>query len=111
LERVISGQFGGLDQFKNAFKASAMNHEGNGWTFLVLDQPLNGKLEIISLPENQSVLSIGKLGILCCDLWEHAYNGHNRGGKAEWLDSFWEVVAWDVASRRLEGFRNGAKLM
>ena len=111
LANAIAERFGDLVHFKAAFSESALNMAGDGWTFLVVDKPPHGPLEIVSLPGNESVLSIGKAGVLCCDLWEHGYAGQYGGNKAGWLEVFWDVVAWDVASRRFDGIRNGAKIL
>ena len=38
--------------------------------------------------------------LLVLDMWEHAYYLQFENVKADWVDSFWEVVNWpDVAGR------------
>jgi Fe-Mn family superoxide dismutase len=111
LALAIAEQFGSLGHLKEAFNHSATQLMGQGWTFLVIDRPPHGPLEIVSLPDNQSVLGIGKAGVLCCDLWSHAYAADYAQDRPMWLDAFWELVAWDVASHRFEGIRNGAKVL
>jgi Fe-Mn family superoxide dismutase len=111
LADAIDEQYGGLDRLKTEFNRSAMQLDAQGWTFLVVNHPPHGALEVVSLRDNQSVLSIGKAGILCCDLWPHAYEQQYRVDRQRWLDAFWEMLAWDVATRRYEGIRAGAKVL
>jgi Iron/manganese superoxide dismutases, C-terminal domain len=44
--------------------------------FLV-GNPSTGRLEIMSLPDQDSELLHSKTGLLCCDVWEHDERLHN----------------------------------
>ena len=59
------------------------------------------RLEIVSLPNQDSVLVQGTPGLLCCDVWEHAYYLKYRNRRADYLSAWWKVVAWDVVDERL----------
>src|SRR5687767_9468764 len=59
------------------------------------------RLEIVSLPNQDSVLVHGTPGLLCCDVWEHAYYLKYRNRRADYLTAWWKVVAWDVVDERL----------
>jgi Fe-Mn family superoxide dismutase len=108
LAAAINDHFGSLDGFKASFRTTAIAHSGPGWVFLVADPAQNNKLKIVALPNQDSVLSLGMAGILCCDLWEHAYGAQYQNDKSKWLDAFWQVLAWDVATRRFDGILLGA---
>jgi superoxide dismutase, Fe-Mn family len=81
----------------------ATKHFGSGWVFLVGNRS-TGRLEIMSLPDQDSVLLHGKAGLLCCDVWEHAYYLKYRNRRPNYLLTWWNVVAWDVVDERLHTF-------
>ena len=88
LRAAIERDLGSVDAFKQKFEAAGAGRFGSGWAFLVGD-PATGRLEILTLPNHDSVLTIGKFGLLCCDLWEHAYYLTYRNRRAEWLRAWW----------------------
>jgi len=108
LRAEIERDFGSVDAMKTRFEEVGAKHFGSGWVFLVLDPATNG-LEILSLPNQDSVLTIGKAGLLLCDLWEHAYYLAHRNRRAEWLSSWWDVVHWSYVGERLNRAKGGAK--
>jgi Fe-Mn family superoxide dismutase len=109
LGRAIDRDFGSYEAFKTKFEEAGTRLFGSGWAFLVVNPKENFRLEIITLPNQDSVLSIGRPGLLCCDLWEHAYYLTYRNRRADWLKAWWEVVHWDYVAERLDGIREGRK--
>lgn len=99
----VKRDFGSVDNFKGRFTEVCLNHFASGWAFLVVD-PVSRRLEVLSLPNNDSVLTIGKLGLLVCDLWEHAHYLKYENRRAEYIEAFWNVVDWDVVGQRLAAF-------
>ena len=69
--------------------------------------PDTAHLEILALPNQDSVLLHGRPGLLACDVWEHAYYLRYVHRRADYLAAWWHVVAWDVVSRRLDNFLAG----
>ncbi len=106
LREALTKDFGSFVVFKEAFTKAALGVFGSGWAFLVID-PATKKLEILALPNQDSVLFHRKPGLLCCDVWEHAYYLKRQNRRAEYLEAWWNVVAWDVVNSRLVNFRAG----
>jgi superoxide dismutase, Fe-Mn family len=103
---ALAKDFGSFAHFQTLFAGAATKHFGSGWAFLVLD-PSTGRLEIMSLPNQDSVLLHGKFGLLCCDVWEHAYYLRYRNRRPDYLAAWWNVVAWDVVDQELHDFSAG----
>jgi superoxide dismutase, Fe-Mn family len=101
---AITKDFGSFERFQSLFTDMAAKHFGSGWVFLV-GNPSTGRLEIMSLPNQDSVLLHGKSGLLCCDVWEHAYYLKYRNRRPDYLAAWWNVVAWDVVDERFHNFR------
>ncbi|MFZ2877354.1 MAG: superoxide dismutase [Enterococcus aquimarinus] len=92
LKTAIDEAFGSFTDFKAKFKAAATTRFGSGWAWLVLK---DGKLEIISTPNQDSPLMEGLAPILGLDVWEHAYYLNYRNVRPDYVDAFWNVVNWD----------------
>jgi Fe-Mn family superoxide dismutase len=103
---AIKRDFGSLEQFQSLFTDAATTHFGSGWAFLVVN-PARHRLEIVSLPNQDSVLVHGMPGLLCCDVWEHAYYLKYRNRRPDYLSAWWKVVAWDVVDERLRAVMAG----
>jgi Fe-Mn family superoxide dismutase len=103
---AITKDFGSFERFQSLFTDVAAKHFGSGWVFLV-GNPSTRRLEIMSLPNQDSALLRGKPGLLCCDVWEHAYYLKYRNRRQDYLLAWWNVVAWDVVDERLHTFMRG----
>ena len=109
LADAINDAFGSFAAFQEEFTNAAMKVFGSGWAFLVLDPKNGGKLKVHTTANQDSVLLEGLPGLLCCDLWEHAYYLKYKNRRADYLAAFWNVVDWEIVGRRLEGMRAGRK--
>lgn len=96
---AISKDFSTFDEFKSAFVAAGMNRFGSGWVWLIQN---NGKLEIISTPNQDSPLMEGKKPLLGCDVWEHAYYLHYQNRRADYLATWWNVVSWNAVNENFK---------
>ena len=101
LGSAIQEFFGGFDEFKAAFEASAMQNFGSGWTWLVKSP--DGVLEIVNTDDAENPMTEGYQPLLTCDVWEHAYYIDYRNGRAAYLESFWNIVNWDFVARNRAG--------
>ncbi|MBD3209595.1 superoxide dismutase [Candidatus Woesearchaeota archaeon] len=88
----IKGRFGSLEEFKETFAQAAATRFGSGWAWLVLD---DGKLEIMSTPNQDNPLSEGKVPLLALDMWEHSWYLKWKFDKASYIKAFWNVVNWE----------------
>lgn len=107
LAEAIARSFGSFAAFRARFITAALAHVGSGWAFLAVPRLGTDALEILTLPNNASVLPIGKPGVLICDLWEHAYDAQYPAARAAYLDAFFRVVDWPVCGERFDSFASG----
>ncbi|WP_099221220.1 superoxide dismutase [Listeria costaricensis] len=99
LKEAIDSTFGSFDAFKEKFAAAAAARFGSGWAWLILK---DGKLEIISTPNQDSPLSDGAFPVLGLDVWEHAYYLKFQNRRPEYIDTFWNVIDWDTVGKRYD---------
>ncbi|MCS6892389.1 MAG: superoxide dismutase [Rhodovarius sp.] len=102
LAAKIDADFGGLAQFKEAFKQAGLTQFGSGWCWLII-RP-DGRLAVTKTPNGANPISTGEgTPILGCDVWEHAYYLDFRNLRANYLDNFLnKLVAWDVVEELME---------
>lgn len=89
---AIKDSFGSLDLFKEKFAAAATKVFGSGWAWLVVD---DGKLEILSTPNQDSPLILGKVPVLGIDVWEHAYYLLYQNRRPDYIAAFFNVINWE----------------
>ena len=89
----IKEQWGSLDEFKKEFADKAAGRFGSGWAWLVVN---NGKLEIVTTPNQDNPLTEGKTPILCIDVWEHAYYLKYQNKRPDYISAFWNVINWET---------------
>lgn len=101
----IEKQFGDYDSFIKKFINSGCTQFGSGWVWLILDQD---KLTILNTPNAQSPITSGKIPLLVCDLWEHAYYIDFRNKRLNYLNDFMKhIVNWDFVSQNyLNAYKN-----
>ncbi len=99
LAQAIEAAFGGFDAFKQTFSNAAATRFGSGWAWLGLK---NGKLEVISMPNQDVPLLAGLTPILGIDVWEHAYYLKYQNRRGDYIANWWNVVNWDEVARRFE---------
>ncbi len=93
----IKSTFGSFNDFKEKFAAAGVGRFGSGWEWLIKNK--NGKLEIISTPNQDSPLMDGNTPILGVDVWEHAYYLKYQNRRPDYLKAWWNVVNWDAVAK------------
>ncbi len=100
LAEWIDRDLGGFDAFKEDFSKQAVDHFGSGWAWLAFD---NDRLEILTTHDADLPLTHGKIALLTCDLWEHAYYVDHRNKRPEFIETFLKSLAnWQFAGQQLE---------
>ena len=102
LAEAIDRDFGSFEDFKTKFNDAGVKQFGSGWVFLIAN---NGKLEIKSMPNQDTPLMQKVTPILGNDVWEHAYYVTYRNRRPEYLKAWWNVVDWDKVSERFENIK------
>ncbi|NOZ81252.1 MAG: superoxide dismutase [DPANN group archaeon] len=100
---AIERQFGSFDAFKDAFTKAATGRFGSGWAWLVVS---DGKLEVMSTPNQDSPLSEGKMPVLCLDVWEHAYYLKYQNKRPDYVEAFFNIIDWEKVD---ENYLNATK--
>ncbi len=99
LSEAANARFGSVEGLRREFTRVALNTFGSGWTWLV--GGADGGLEIVSTNDADTPLTQGKVPLLTCDVWEHAYYIDYRNARAEYLTGFWNVVNWNFVEANL----------
>jgi Fe-Mn family superoxide dismutase len=98
LRAAVDLAFGGFDEFKKAFAASAAGRFGSGWAWLCRDSA--GKLLIRDFANQDSPLTAGLKPLLGLDVWEHAYYLNYQNRRPDYIAAWWNVVHWPAVAER-----------
>jgi Fe-Mn family superoxide dismutase len=103
LGNSIIQAFGSFDAFKTQFADAAKARFGSGWAWLIINS--DNALSIVSTPNQDNPLmdvseTWGK-PLLGLDVWEHAYYLKYQNRRPDYINSWWNVVNWDVVAGRL----------
>lgn len=99
LMEQINKDFGSYDKFKAQFTEASKAVEASGWCILVW-VPLFQKLEILQCEKHQNLTLWGCIPILVLDMWEHSYFLQYKANRSDYIDSFWNIVNWNVVNKR-----------
>ncbi len=98
LEKIKS-TFESFEKFKEKLNAAGVSRFGSGWAWLTVDK--TGKLQIESTPNQDNPITEGRIPILGVDVWEHAYYLKFQNKRADYLQTWWNVVNWDEVAQNL----------
>jgi Fe-Mn family superoxide dismutase len=74
--------------------------EGSGWGILVRC-PETGMLGVLQAEKHENLTVWGKIPILVCDVWEHAYYLKYQNKRPEWTQVFMDhLVNWEDVAKR-----------
>lgn len=95
----IDADLGGLDKFKEDFKATAISQFGSGWAWLVLD---GSKLKIVKTGNADLPMVHGQKALLTLDVWEHAYYLDYQNRRPDFTSAYLDhLVNWEFAEQNL----------
>jgi Fe-Mn family superoxide dismutase len=101
LADAITAKFGSFDKFKEEFAKTCVGTFGSGWGWLVKNA--EGGLELMSTSNAGIPMKEGKVALLTCDVWEHAYYIDYRNVRPKYVESFWNLVNWDFVAQNFAG--------
>jgi len=90
----IEKAFGSVAQFIEEFTTSATKLFGSGWTWLAADET-GSNFHIHNHSNQENPLLHKHMPVLGLDVWEHAYYLKYQNRRAEYIQSFWNVIDWD----------------
>jgi superoxide dismutase, Fe-Mn family len=101
---LVDRDFGSYDAFKEKFSSAAKTVFGSGWAWLVIQ---DGKLKVVTTDNQDNPVmdtvpsEVKGKPLLCVDVWEHAYYLKYKNKRADYVDSFWNIVNWEFVSTKL----------
>ncbi|HUF78102.1 MAG TPA: superoxide dismutase [Thermoanaerobaculia bacterium] len=102
LQDAMFDAFGDFRSFRSQLSEAAAGVFGSGWAWLVV---ADGKLAIATRPNQDSPLMDGLTPILGVDVWEHAYYLKYQNRRPDYLEAWWNAVAWDQVGKRFDSAR------
>ena len=101
---TIETAFTSFADFKKEFSDAGKNRFGSGWAWLYVDKDKN--LKTGSTPNQDNPLmdasEVKGFPLLCLDVWEHAYYLKYQNKRADYIDSWWNVVNWEYVQKRFD---------
>ena len=96
LQEAIAETFGHFGALKDRFVGEGSSHFGSGWVWLIA---ANRKLEVLSTHDaDLPWLGKGRVPLLVCDVWEHAYYLDYKNERDRFLRSWIDRLAnWSFA--------------
>jgi Fe-Mn family superoxide dismutase len=99
LAKAIDSAFQSFDEFKAKFSKAAETQFGSGWTWLFRNA--DGSVDIESSTNAGNPMTSGKVPLLTCDVWEHAYYIDYRNVRTDYVAAFWNLVNWQFVGHNL----------
>ena len=85
--KAIKETFGSFADFQTKFNDAGTKQFGSGWAWLARDK--NGKLQVLSTPNQDNPLSQGLYPVMGNDVWEHAYYLKYNNRRPDYLKAWW----------------------
>jgi len=100
LTAAITAAYGSMSRFQQLMLEAAQSIIGSGWVWLVAE----GDHGIhIATTENNDVVALASVTpVLIMDMWEHAYQTQAHLNTAEYVETWFSLIDWDVANRRYQ---------
>jgi Fe-Mn family superoxide dismutase len=100
LAEMIQREFGSVDHLLEKFHDSAVAKFGSGWTWLFIGA--DGRLAVENTDDADTPLRHdGRVPLLTCDIWEHAYYLDYKNERSRYIDTFLKLVNWPFVAKNL----------
>jgi Fe-Mn family superoxide dismutase len=99
LAAAITRDLGGVDKLKTDFNAAGMRVFGS------VDAA--GKLALTTRPNQDNPRTDGQMVLMGNDVWEHAYYLKYQNRRADYLNTWWNVVNWPAIEARYAAAKAG----
>ena len=96
---AMTNSFGSVEAGKAQLAAAARAVEGSGWGVLAYER-VSKSLVIVQVEKHQNFAIWGAIGLLVCDVWEHAYYLQYQNRRADWVKAFMTVANRPFAAGR-----------
>jgi len=100
LFKSIVKEWGSYENWEKDFKAMAVMR-GIGWIILYYD-PIEKRFFNVWINEHDAGHFTGAVPLLVLDVFEHAYMIDYGLKKADYIESFFKAIDWDVIAKRFE---------
>jgi Fe-Mn family superoxide dismutase len=105
LAQAIERDLGGVQKMQDEFNAAGGRVFGSGWVFVTVAR--DGKLALVSKPNQDTPLMDGQRVLMGNDVWEHAYYLKYQNRRPDYLKAWWNVVNWDKVGERYAAAKAG----
>ena len=105
LKAAIERDLGGVQKMQEDFNAAGGRVFGSGWVFVTVAP--DGKLALVTKPNQDTPLMDGQRVLLGNDVWEHAYYLKYQNRRPDYLKAWWNVVNWQQDRRALRRRKGG----
>ena len=106
LAEAINKSFGSYTAFQTAFADAAKARFGSGWAWLIVKS--DGQLAVCSTPnQDNPLMDIAETKgtpIIGLDVWEHAYYLKYQNRRPDYINSWWNLVNWELAEKKYNAF-------
>lgn len=92
LKAAIDRDLGGMERFQQDFNNAAAGVFGSGWAFVTVGN--DGRLALVTRPNQDTPLMDGERVLFGNDVWEHAYYLKYQNRRPDYLKAWWNVVNW-----------------
>ncbi len=105
LKSAIDRDLGGLAKFQEDFNAAGTRQFGSGWVFVTVAR--DGKLGLVTKPNQDTPLMEGQRVLMGNDVWEHAYYLKYQNRRPDYLKAWWNVLDWSKIGERYAAAKAG----
>ncbi|HEV2565198.1 MAG TPA: superoxide dismutase [Microvirga sp.] len=105
LKAAIDRDLGGFQKFQEDFNAAGTRQFGSGWVFVTVTR--DGKLALVTKPNQDTPLMDGQRVLMGNDVWEHAYYLKYQNRRPDYLKAWWNVLDWNRIGERYAAAKAG----